>query len=287
MPLDDFQAAVIRTIAANRTPDSVCAGGSVLNLEALRLSKDLDIFHGAGTNVAAIAQADIASLRAAGYTVTLDGPNFEGLVSASVAAEGRGMTRLQWVQAGNWNFFRPVEDAVFGLRLHMADLAINKLLAAAGRKQVRDFVDLAMIHRHLLPLWHLAWAAPGKDESWTPQSLLERIAFHNGFRQADIDAEIEPAGSFSAAEIGQTIRAAIDEARAIFDRLPPQSVGHLFVDAAGRPLADAARIAEDGVQLLAATPGGTLPSNPAIDHALISGIVAAHRERRRQIFGIG
>jgi hypothetical protein len=61
-------------------------------------------------------------------------------------------TKIQWVQAGSWSFFAPVPDPDYGWRLHMVDLAVNKALAAGGRKEVRDYVDLMLIHRHIMPL---------------------------------------------------------------------------------------------------------------------------------------
>ena len=47
MPLTDFQKGVAPLIAANRTPESHIAGGTVINRgeTGLRISDDLDIFH--------------------------------------------------------------------------------------------------------------------------------------------------------------------------------------------------------------------------------------------------
>jgi hypothetical protein len=35
--------------------------------------------------------------------------------------------------------------------LHPADLATNKVMAAAGRREVRDLVDVVTIHETILP----------------------------------------------------------------------------------------------------------------------------------------
>jgi hypothetical protein len=38
------------------------------------------------------------------------------------------------------------QDALCGYRLHDADAATNKMLALAGRSEVRDFVDVLHLH---------------------------------------------------------------------------------------------------------------------------------------------
>jgi hypothetical protein len=83
----------------------------------------------------------------------------------------------------------------------MADLAVNKALAAGGRREARDYVDLLLIHEHIMPLWHVCWAAPGKDESWNPRSLLEKIAATNQFRQSDVEAGVLATVEVSASEL--------------------------------------------------------------------------------------
>jgi hypothetical protein len=45
--------------------------------------------------------------------------------------------------------------------LHL-DLAMNKAMAAAGRREVRDIVDAVTIHETILPLGAVIWAAVGK-----------------------------------------------------------------------------------------------------------------------------
>ena len=50
-----------------------------------------------------------------------------------------------------YNFYQPVPDPEFGWRLHFADLAVNKVLAAASRRQPRDLVDLYLVHTSAAP----------------------------------------------------------------------------------------------------------------------------------------
>jgi hypothetical protein len=71
--LTDFQKRVLAAIARHRSPDSLVAGGSVLNRDRPRRSRDLDIFHEAVETVHRCAELDIETLRAAGF-VALPAP---------------------------------------------------------------------------------------------------------------------------------------------------------------------------------------------------------------------
>ncbi len=277
MPLDDFQKTVLRVLMPLRSPQSVFAGGAVLHRHAFRLSDDQDLFHAADADVVAIAKRDVVALKEAGLEVT-EGLSYEGLVEVIVSKEDEGVTKLQWVEAGSWNFFSPVPDPDFGWRLHMADLAINKVLAAGGRKQVRDYVDLFLIHRHIMPLWVAIWAAPGKDESWSPVSLAEKIAMKNGFRQEDIDEGIMSTVELSAAEIGTTIRSAVEEALVLFQALPDDTAGMLFVNPAGGLVTDLDVIVAGAADTRAiqAARGGSWPSGADVDRLLIERVIEAY-----------
>jgi hypothetical protein len=45
--------------------------------------------------------------------------------------------------------------------LHPFDHATNKILALAGRREARDWIDAIQCHETLQPLGYLAWAASG------------------------------------------------------------------------------------------------------------------------------
>jgi len=272
MPLDDLQKAVLAVLLRNRTPGSFFAGGSTLNRHAFRLSDDQDIFHAEGVDLSSIAERDVQALRGAGYAVDV-AKKYEGFVEAYVGSAAAGKTKIQWVEAGSWSFFTPVPDPEYGYRLHIVDLAINKVLAAGGRREVRDFVDLALIHRYIIPLWQAVWAAPGKDENWSPLSLLEQIARKNNFRQEDINEAIASLAPVSAAEVGMIVRQAIDQARATFTTLADESAGSLLVDASGHLVSDYTLAASDEVRIIRPRRGGTWPSGPDIDHLLINGLI--------------
>lgn len=277
MPLDEFQKSVLQVLMPLRTPQSVFAGGSVLQRHGHRLSNDQDVFHGQAIDVGETADRDCLALREAGMNVDFEARH-EGLVEALVSHEEFGFTKIQWVASGAWNFFQPVPDPIFGYRLHMADICINKALAAGGRRVVRDYVDLDLIHAHVMPLWLAVWAAPGKDESWTPVKLLEKIAATNQFRQADLDEEVTSTVDLTMGEIGARIRDAIEEAREIFKHLPGQTAGCLFVDTNGRPVKDIARILAKGtdVTTIEVAAGGIWPSGPDIDATLIESLIETY-----------
>src|SRR6266571_9184288 len=77
--------------------------------------------------------------------------------------EGDASTRLEWVVDSGVHFFPTVRDQDFGYMLLPVDLARNKVMAAAGRREVRDLVDLITIHDTILSLGALIWAAVGKS----------------------------------------------------------------------------------------------------------------------------
>src|SRR5262249_5029675 len=69
-----------------------------------------------------------------------------------------------------------VKHEFFGYVLHLADIATNKALAAAGRREPRDILDLLLIHERYLPLGAVAWAAIAKDSGFTPRGCSRRFA---------------------------------------------------------------------------------------------------------------
>jgi hypothetical protein len=176
MPLTELQAQVLRCIAVNRSPDSYLAGATVLHRHdhSPRFSQDCDFFHDIEESVVLNAEADIATLRNAGYTCTwlLRTPTFQ---RALVVADGKQL-KMEWAQDSAFRFFPVLKDDRCGYRLHDADAAVNKLLALAGRQEVRDYVDVLYLNRSYLSLGAMAWAACGKDPGFTPLFLLEQAA---------------------------------------------------------------------------------------------------------------
>ena len=131
--------------------DSYLAGATVLHRadDTPRFSQDLDFFHDIEDLVAQNAEKDAETLLAAGYTVAwqLRTPAFH----RAVVTLNKQQLKLEWAQESAFRFFPVQEDERCGYRLHDADAATNKLLALAGRDEIRDFVDILHLH-DTLPL---------------------------------------------------------------------------------------------------------------------------------------
>jgi hypothetical protein len=145
------------------------------------------------------------------------------------------MTRLEWVFDSAFRFFPVEPDAEMGYVLNFWDAATNKVLALAGRGELRDYLDVLHLHRQQLSLGALAWAACGKDTGYTPQFLIEeaqRLARYPASLLADL-ALREPVDLVGCK---RQWLAAVRAARVLFDRLPAEEVGCLYLDAGGKPV---------------------------------------------------
>jgi hypothetical protein len=186
MPLTDFQKALARMLSVNRAPDSYLAGGAALHIEpdSLRYSKDLDFFHDSEGRTARAFEEDRALLRGRGYAVEVD-LRIPGYVRALVR-EGGEATRIEWSHDSAWRFLPTVKDPDCGFRLHPVDVAVNKVLALVGRDEPRDLLDTIHVHRRVLPLGALCWAAAGKDPGYTPDMLLDLLRRRGRLRPEDL-----------------------------------------------------------------------------------------------------
>lgn len=228
MPISEIQAQVLRRIAANRSPESYLAGATVL-LRAQgtpRYSQDLDFFHDIEDSVAQSAEQDAETLQAAGYEFTwqLRTPSF---YRAVVTAEGQQL-KMEWAQDSAFRFFPVQADAYCGYRLHEADAATNKLLALAGRNEIRDLVDILHLHDTYLTLGAMAWAACGKDPGFTPAFLLDHANCHTSYTQADLD-RLDLRERIELTALKQRWLLAMDTARHLVDALPPEELGCLYL----------------------------------------------------------
>ena len=150
MPLSKIQTDILRLLASYRDPESYVAGATPLNRDASRYSADIDVFHDREERVAAAAPQDTQVLAAAGYRVSW--LRQLPLVYTAEVFQGDLVTRLEWVVDSDFRFFPTMRDEIFGYMLHPVDLATNKVMAAAGRREVRDLVDLVTVHETILPL---------------------------------------------------------------------------------------------------------------------------------------
>ena len=226
---------MLRTIAANRSPESYLAGATVLHRKdgTPRFSEDLDIFHDVADHVARSAEQDAATLMAAGYDFKwlLRTPAF---YRAVVTAAG-GALKLEWAQDSAFRFFPVLEDERFGYRLHDADAAVNKVLALAGRNEVRDFVDVLHLDETGLSLGALAWAACGKDPGFTPAFLLDHASRHTAYTQADLN-RLRLREPLDIKALKQRWIAAREKAQLLIATLPAGEVGCLYLRADRHPV---------------------------------------------------
>ena len=176
MALTQLQSDILRCLAKNRSKTSYLAGGLMLNKNWQRRSDDIDIFHDTDEEVAEAAKADLALLKVAGYQTHLDVLVY-GCADATVS-DGKFQTIIQWFSETKRRFFPLVKDEEWGARLHQADLAVNKILAASGRSKARDIADLIAITGNYCPLGPLVLAAAGKPPNFSPRRTIDEIRRH-------------------------------------------------------------------------------------------------------------
>jgi hypothetical protein len=261
MTLTDLQAAIVRLLAANRSATSYAAGGLVLNRNWPRQSDDLDIFHDTDEEIGAAADVDIETLRNAGYRVAIDIQVY-GCVEA-IASKGEQSTLIQWMSESRTRFFPLVRDDEWGARLHQADLAVNKIIAASTRTKARDFVDLVMIANAMCPLGALLMAAAGKPPHFSPQKMIDEIR-RRGLSVAD--EQYMSVKGLSPDATAATVRAdlisALDKAERYVLGAPTDLVGVLAADENETPV-EVSTMAETGIIYRTATAEAeVMPSLP-------------------------
>jgi hypothetical protein len=235
MALTELQKRILRRLSLNRSESSYLAGGIVLNLDWPRRSDDIDIFHDTDEAVSVVALKDIADLEAEGLHVTIDVKAY-GLFEATVS-DASSATIIQWMGETKLRFFPLVKDEEWGLRLHQADLAVNKILAASSRRKARDFADLVAIATYMCPLGPLIMAAAGKPPSYSPQKMIEQMRWH---AQSIPDDEYAAVKGLPTDWTPEFIRAEItrqmDLAEQYIMSAPVEVVGLLAVNQNGIPV---------------------------------------------------
>ncbi len=261
MPLTAFQRTLLAELASAPTDDRYLAGGAAMHFAAnsARYSDDLDFFHDSEARVASAFAADREQLHRAGYIVEVE-LSLPGFIRA-VVHRAEHATRVDWAHDSAWRFMPLVRDAVGGLLLHPVDLAVNKVLALAGRDEPRDFVDILFVHRRVLPLAALCWAAVGKDPGLTPWSLLELIKRRGRFRTEDF-ARLHLVAPFDVQEQKAVWLDAIADVEGFVHGRPPDEAGCLYYSAGSTsfvvPRRDASLV-DQGIVTHFGSPGGVLP----------------------------
>lgn len=235
MALTRLQSNILRTLARNRSESSYLAGGLMLNRDWHRRSDDIDIFHDSDEDVTGSAKADLALLDAAGYKTHTDFMVY-GCVDATVSDENSS-TIIQWFAETKRRFFPLVKDAEWGARLHQADLAVNKVLAAAGRSKARDIADLVAIGQNYCPLGPLIFAAAGKPPNFSPRRTVDEIRRHILSVPAEDLASIKGLPSdWSAEFIREEALRLIGQADGYIMSASPDLLGILAISRDGTPI---------------------------------------------------
>lgn len=261
MPLTRFQRELLALLAHSRDSDGYLAGGTALHFAPTshRFSDDIDFFHDSVEAVAESFARDSQALEEGGYRleVLLSQP---GLIRAHVRY-GDEATRVDWAHDSAWRFMPLARHETGGFLLHEVDLAINKVLALAGRDEARDFVDILYAHEHVLPLGAMVWAAVGKDPGFNPASLLEQLKRRGRYQPEEID-RLALAAPFDPVEAKAAWRNALSDAHDFIRSRPHDEVGCLYYSpsrdgfTAPRPRRS---LEEQGLVPHFGRPGGILP----------------------------
>lgn len=230
MPLRDFEREVLRILAANRDPDSFVAGATVLHKwpESSRSSQDIDLFHDTRERLRQAFEADVSTLRQAGFEVESAGQLHDDFHRAFVR-RGDQSTKVEWAYDSAFRFFPVERDLDLGWSLNFWDAATNKILALVGRQTIRDYLDCLYLHEHHLHIGALAWAAAAKDPGLSPELIIDWAARGNRFRTEDL-AEVRLSKPVDLREAKKTWLVALEEGRELIEKLPPHEVGCLYLD---------------------------------------------------------
>ena len=235
MPIGEFEREVLRLLAVNRNPESFIGGATVVLQapDSPRRSEDIDLFHDTQASLQSSVDSDVKALTVAGYSCTITTRQLT--FCRAYVDRGDQSTKLEWVYDSAFRFFPVEPDLDLGWRLNFWDAATNKVLAFAGRTALRDYVDVVYLHQRHLHLGALAWAAAGKDPGITPEMIIEGGRRNARFPGEDL-TKLHLSQPLDFRDLKQIYIQAADEAEAIFERLPPQDVGCLYLDATRQPV---------------------------------------------------
>ena len=256
MPLTNYQSDLARLLSENRTFDSYLAGGAAILIEpnTKRFSRDLDYFHDSEARVAEAFSADRDLLENNGYSIEVD-INQPGFVRA-IVRRGELATKVEWARDSDWRFMPTVRDDRVGFVLHPIDLAVNKVLALAGRDEARDVLDALHIHNTVLMLGGLCWAACGKDPGFTPLSLFDLLRRRGRVREEDL-ARLDLVEPLDLVVLKRDWLEALDSVEPFVEFRPPDEIGCLYYSATREEFVDPREVTDTIPHF--GRPGGVLP----------------------------
>jgi hypothetical protein len=258
MPVTEFQARIAKLLSKNRTFDSYLAGGAALHFEpnSIRFSQDLDYFHDTEVRVFEAFIQDEAILRGDGISITREMMQ-PGYIRV-IVRDGNDASKIEWAHDSAWRFMPTYYLEDRGYTLDPVDLALNKVLALAGRDEVRDFLDVLHAHSHILALPALVWAACAKDPGFTPNSLLELLKRKGKFRPEDFN-RLKLTIKLDLTAIKQTWMRALSEADEVIRSLPTEEVGALYFNTKEQKFTLPEMPRSKDIIVHYATKGGVLP----------------------------
>ena len=264
MPINNVQSEVLRAIAKHRDPESFVAGGVPINRDGPRFSKDIDIFHDRMDRVVEAADRDAVTLKAEGFAVNWL-RRLPTIIGAEISKNGE-TTKLEWVADSDFRYFPAVPDTQFGFVLSIVDLAVNKLMAAVGRREPRDVVDLLTLHETRFPLGAIVWAAVEVAPGFTPEGLLAELRRNTRYCAADF-RQLAVAEPLDIDVVANRIRGMLGAAEAFVAQMPSEKAGRLF-------LKDGQPVEPDPANLAAYVEHaperrGHWPTSPEIERAML------------------
>lgn len=258
MPLTAYQMALGRLLAVNRSEDSYLAGAAAILAQpnTQRYSQDLDYFHDTPERVASAYEADRALLVSHGYRVARELAQ-PGYIRA-IVRRGEAATKVEWAHDSTWRFMPVIESEVFGYELHPIDLAINKVLALAGRDEPRDLLDTLYCHEQVLELGPQIWAAAGKDPGFSPLSLLDLLLRRGRVRLEDV-TRLHLSEPVDLMALKTRWLGALADAEVFVRTRPPEEAGCLYYDTEAGRFVNPNRAKAGSVVPHFGAPGGVLP----------------------------
>jgi hypothetical protein len=227
--LTDYQNDILKILALSRNDSSYFAGSSVLNYDKHRGSEDFDIFHDDDLSCIKAYMQDIGILESQGYAIVTTAVHDKSSFREAIVSKDLCSTKIQWIRDSAYRFFPLVQNETFGFCLNPVDLAINKILAFAGRFEIRDYYDICLMADANEPVCAYIWAACDKDPYYTPFKLLELMSWHSQFREDDFFSIISQS-KFPLIKCKELLLGIIEQSRKLFEAAPCSEYGTLYLN---------------------------------------------------------